>query len=326
MSYEKEKQIAIAAVTAAGQLCQQVRQLQNSPTLKKADASPVTVADFGSQAVICQALSVALCDDPIVAEEDTNLLLLPELADSLKQVTQQVQTFIPGTTQQEVIDWINRGKGEIASRYWTLDPIDGTKGFIRGDQYAIALALIEQGEVKLGVLACPALPVNPSQPSADQGVIFVAIRGQGTEMRSIDGKKSQVIHVNPTDDMGKIWRIESVESAHSDRILQTTLDQTLGLIQPAQQMDSQAKYGAIARGEADLYLRIPLPQAATYQENIWDHAAGLIIVEEAGGVVTDLEGKPLDFSLGSKLSKNRGIVVSNGKIHQQVLNAIAQMF
>ncbi|WP_013320593.1 3'(2'),5'-bisphosphate nucleotidase [Gloeothece verrucosa] len=331
-NYEKEKQIAITTVTAAAQLCQQVRHQQNWATLKKADASPVTIADFGSQAIICQGLSVAFPDDPIIAEEDATFLEQPELADSLKTVTQQVQKLIPGTTPPDVIDWINRGNGQIAwgtervphSRYWTLDPIDGTKGFIRGDQYAIALALVEKGEVKLGILACPALAADFRQPNRDQGVIFLAIRGQSTEMISIGTQKSQFIRVNDSDQIEKIRRIESVESAHSDRSLQIILDQTLGLSGAAQQMDSQAKYGAVARGEADLYLRIPLARAM-YQENIWDHAAGSIIVEQAGGKVSDLEGKPLDFSLGAKLSKNRGIVVSNGNIHPQVLKALTQM-
>ncbi|MEA5469572.1 inositol monophosphatase family protein [Spirulina sp. 06S082] len=55
------------------------------------------------------------------------------------------------------------------------------------------------------------------------------------------------------------------------------------------------------------------------RENIWDHAAGAIVLEEAGGRVTDLDGKPLDFSLGEKLTANRGILASNGVIHDRAL-------
>ncbi|ACK73113.1 3'(2'),5'-bisphosphate nucleotidase [Gloeothece citriformis PCC 7424] len=324
VAYEKEQQIAIAAVTVAAGLCQRVRQLENWATLTKADTSPVTIADFATQAVICQALSVAFPDDPIIGEEDAALLVLPELAEALGQITHQVQTILPEASSQQVIDSINRGKGKIASRYWTLDPIDGTKGFIRGDQYAIALALVEAGEVKLGILGCPALPVDFNDPQGDLGVIFLGIRGQGSQMRSIDGKKSHPITVNRTDEPGNIQRIESVEYTHSDRTRQKALDQTLGVKHPVKQMDSLAKYGAIARGEADLYVRIPLQQPTPRYENIWDHASGVVIVEEAGGKVTDLDGKALDFSVGPKLSNNRGIVVTNGKIHQQVLETIAQ--
>ena len=87
-------------------------------------------------------------------------------------------------------------------------------------------------------------------------------------------------------------------------------------------MDSQAKYGIVARGEVTLYLRIPSPSEPGYKENIWDHAAGSIIAEEAGGRVTDAKGQPLDFSSGIKMEKNCGIVVTNGILHMRVLKAL----
>jgi len=86
-------------------------------------------------------------------------------------------------------------------------------------------------------------------------------------------------------------------------------------------VDSQAKYAMVARGDAEIYLRLP---RGDYVENIWDHAAGKILVEEAGGTVTDLTGRPLDFSHGPKLSENRGIVATNGRFHDQVIAAIQE--
>lgn len=91
---------------------------------------------------------------------------------------------------------IDRGQYEGGShgQHWTLDPIDGTKGFVRGGQYAICLALIEDGRVQLGVLGCPNLPVEqghlyeatesigvgtPNDGIGERGVLFVATRGQG---------------------------------------------------------------------------------------------------------------------------------------------------
>ena len=87
-------------------------------------------------------------------------------------------------------------------------------------------------------------------------------------------------------------------------------------------MDSQAKYGILARGEVTLYLRVPSSAEPGYKENIWDHAAGSIIAEEAGGKVTDVLGRPLDFSSGIKMEKNQGIFVSNGILHEVVLKAL----
>jgi 3'(2'), 5'-bisphosphate nucleotidase len=69
----------------------------------------------------------------------------------------------------------------IHAGMWTLDPIDGTKGFLRGGQYAVCLALIVDAQVQLGVIGCPNLPYDPTKPSGevDHGCIFVAVRGQG---------------------------------------------------------------------------------------------------------------------------------------------------
>jgi 3'(2'), 5'-bisphosphate nucleotidase len=144
-------------------------------------------------------------------------------------------------------------------------------------------------------------------------------------MMSIEGEYPRPIHVNPSGNMAQIRRLESVESAHSDRHLQAALDRALGLRESPIQMDSQAKYGAVARGEADLYVRIPRWQIIRRPENIWDHAAGSIVVEEAGGKVTDLAGKPLDFASGAQMVDNQGILVSNGTIHGPTLRAIKQI-
>ena len=282
----------------------------------------MTVADFATQAVICQALGKAFPHDPIIAEENANLLQQPESSHFLTQVTQQVATVIPDATEENIINWINRGNGEIASRYWTLDPIDGTKGFIRQAQYTIALALIEEGEIKLGIMACPALPFAWQQPHTAQGVVFLAIKNQGSKMLSLDSNKSQLLQVNQGKEKTQLQIIESIESRHSDRDRQKILAHNLGISIAPLAMDSMAKYGAVARGEADVYVRIPLPSAATRKENIWDHAAGAIVVTEAGGKVTDIDGRPLDFSQGVKLGNNHGIAVSNGEFHDEIIEQI----
>ncbi len=116
---------------------------------------------------------------------------------------------------------------------------------------------------------------------------------------------------------------ESVESTHSDQDRHAVLARAIGLSAPPLRMDSQAKYGALARGDAALYLRLPSPHSPDYREKIWDHAAGSLIVEEAGGRVTDAAGRPLDFAGGRLMSGNRGVVVSNGELHARVLAALA---
>ena len=92
-----KKQIAIEAVLKAIQLCEQVQaEMVSTDAIQKADRSPVTVADFGSQALICKAIGDAFSDNPIVAEEDAQSL--KENASLLKRVTDYVNRFCQDTS------------------------------------------------------------------------------------------------------------------------------------------------------------------------------------------------------------------------------------
>jgi 3'(2'), 5'-bisphosphate nucleotidase len=332
MPYQREKQVAVEAVTLAAKLCQRVRQTIQPEAIEKRDRSPVTIADFGSQAIICKLLSDAFPADPIVAEEDATALTQPEMANYLGQVTNHVQAILSSATPEQVVDWINRGNGQVSQRYWTLDPIDGTKGFLRGEQYAVALALVEDGEVKVGVLACPALSLDTLSSDATDdptaaGTLFVAVRQQGATVASLAGGEAHAIRVLDAETVDSVnaanFRlVESVESGHGNHAQQDAVAQAIGITAPALHMDSQAKYAVVACGQAALYLRLPSPKTPDYREKIWDHAAGVIVVEEAGGKVTDMHGKSLNFALDYQLTENQGVVVSNGHSHDAVLAAL----
>lgn len=317
MTYQQEKEVAITAVLQAAKLCQRVRE-DIPPAIEKKDKSPVTVADFGSQAIICKALKEAFPDTPIVGEEDASVLRQDEQQATVEKVTGYVKEIIDTATTSNVLDWIDYGNGKVSQRFWTLDPIDGTKGFLRQDQYAIALALIEDGEVKVGVLGCPALQFSEDE----HGFIFVAVRGEGSYRMPIGGKEMTKLQVVSNDDVSRFRFVESVEASHGNQEQQNAIAQAVGITSPSVRVDSQAKYGIVSSGEAALYLRLPSPKYPNYRENIWDHAAGAIVVEEAGGKVTDMYGKPLDFATASKMNDNRGVVVSNGSIHDAVLTAL----
>ncbi len=102
----------------------------------------------------------------------------------------------------------------------------------------------------------------------------------------------------------------SVEAAHGNQaLLQAVIDRA-GLGGGWVRLDSQVKYGAIACGLAEVYLR---PRSRPeYRDCIWDHAAGTAVVEAAGGRVNDLDGRPLDFTRGTRLEGNRGAGLLNG--------------
>ena len=129
------------------------------------------------------------------------------------------------------------------------------------------------------------------------------------------------VTVSATQSPSEARFCESAESAHSSHSRSAQIAKRLNITRPALRLDSQAKYATVARGEADIYFRLPTRKG--YVEKIWDHAGGVLIVEEAGGVVTDIDGKPLEFQHGIGLTSNRGVLVTNGRLHEQVLDAVA---
>lgn len=320
-SFTTELQTALAAVEQASKLCRTVQTTITPDVLDKRDQSPVTIADFGSQAVVCRCIHQAFPTDPIIAEEDSAALRWPENAGFLAAVCDHVhQLGIEGDTT-EVCSWIDRGGAMAYSpRFWTLDPIDGTKGFLRKGQYAVSLALIIDSQIEVGVLGCPNLPLSDVE-GGPVGALFYAVRGQGAFVRPLDGDgPAHSIRVSKTNRPELARFCESVESGHSAHNESAAVAQRLGLTATPVRMDSQAKYATVARGFADAYLR--LPTKTGYFEKIWDHAGGVIVVEEAGGKVTDINGKNLDFSRGRELNQNRGVIVTNGLIHDQIVAAV----
>lgn len=152
---------------------------------------------------------------------------------------------------------------------WTLDPIDGTKGFLRGEQYAVCLALIVNARVQLGVMGCPNLPVDASSPSGDRGCLFVAVRGQGAEQLPLaDPLGGTPISLRIPPFTGEnLNLLESVEKAHSKLSFNERVAHILGITRPPTRMDSQAKYCSLARGDGGVYLR--MPTGTGYREKIW---------------------------------------------------------
>ena len=348
--YAAELQVALLAVQRASILTKRVFHEKAKGTVDKNDKSPVTIGDFGAQALIIAALRHHFPDDAIVAEEEAAELkdnaelkkTIWDLVNTTKLDDETAEADIGGPIKDvdTMLELIDRGNssGGASGRIWAIDPIDGTKGFLRGGQYAVCLGLMVDGDVKVGVLGCPNLPVDDSarltgSMGADQtdeghGVLFSAILGQGAASRALTAgalseAKPIAMRTLKEADLPRATFCESVEAGHSAHDDQALISRALGVTEPSVRMDSQAKYGSIARGAGDIYLRLPVK--ATYQEKIWDHAAGDLIVREAGGEVTDIHGKRLDFSVGRTLAKNKGVVAATAGVHPKVLQVVQEV-
>ncbi len=297
MNLTKELQTAIEAVRKACALCVDVQStLITADTVVKKDRSPVTVADFGAQALISAHLETAFPSIPLVAEEDAGDLQLDHNRQALDNVIEHAKKIDSSANGSQIIDAINRGSfdGSDSGRYWVLDPIDGTKGFLRKQQYAAALALVENHQVILGVLGCPNLLYGQSAGDGAHGCIFHAARDSGAYLIALDAGQTELpVHVDEISAPSRARFCESVESAHSSQSDSARIAELVGISQPQVRMDTQCKYAALARGEASIYVRLPKGEGGVsnperYIEKVWRHAGGMIIIEEAGGVVTDL--------------------------------------
>jgi 3'(2'), 5'-bisphosphate nucleotidase len=327
VQYEKELQEGLKAVAQASAMCAAIQSnLNRAMAIDKTDRSPVTIADFGSQALIIAALQRYFNNDAIIAEEDAEMLASsPHL---MQQVLDWVRRYRPVPDEGQLLDWLQSGSVHDASeRFWTLDPIDGTKGFLSGNHYAVALALVVDGQVVMAALGCPRYPLDGpvGQTAGDvaEGCLFYALHGQGAFKQSLAGGNRKQIQVNPHFESASARFCESRVPAHADHQYHAELAHRLGIGQEPCRIDSQAKYAAVAQGDAVLYLR--RSRDVSYREKIWDHAAGALIVEEAGGRVSDLKGRPLDFSRGAVLEANEGVLVSNGHWHADALAAVNAM-
>lgn len=343
----EERRIAIEAVQTACTITTRVfDSLVTSDTLTKKDKSPVTIGDFSAQAAINYILGQHFAD-AIVGEEDADDLrgdaepaagLRAQVVGLVNDALLARKHIAAPLADDAILAAIDRGcdAGGRGKRFWALDPIDGTKGFLRGGQYAVCLALIVDGRVELGVMGCPNLPVDKTQPkpthgrgdAAGLGVVFVAVRGCGAVQLPLGGGggcggAEAAVHMREIASFADAVFCESVEAGHSSLGTNARIAELLGMSkESAVRMDSQAKYASIARGDGDVYLRLPVGDGA-YREKIWDHAAGALLVAEAGGAVSDIAGRALDFGLGRTLAANRGVVASRAALHAQLVRAVA---
>lgn len=231
--------------------------------------------------------------------------------------------------------------------FWVLDPIDGTKGFVDGRQYTIGLGLVEDGEPVLSIVACPKLGEERLERSSmDDGMLFAAIQGVGAfsctlvNARAILNMKSKSrrrampeifnimkpIKVAATDNnsptsavMCESYAPKNPKQKKTCKYIRETLTMDK---QPIRVHSAHLKYCLVARGDAHVYYR---PDKGKGGEYIWDHAPAALLVTEAGGRVTDLDGAEINWTAGRRLSKNRGFLATNGGLHELAQNVIAHV-
>ncbi|OIV99150.1 hypothetical protein TanjilG_01125 [Lupinus angustifolius] len=239
----------------------------------------------------------------IVAEEDIQTISKDDSAGLLEAVVNTVNKSLASASKyglqspeatlgtSDVLKAISRcnSSGGPSGKHWVLDPVDGTLGFVRGDQYVVALALIKDGQVVLG---CPNYPIKTEWLNYHyHGKAWLQSLSSGDKMLEWPNC-ARLIRVSSTDDPALATLCELVERANSNHSFTAGLAHSVGLRKQPLRVHSMVKYAAIARGDAEIFMKFV---KSRYKEKIWDHAAGVVIVEEACGVVTDAGGERWTF-------------------------------
>lgn len=378
----KDLELACLTVQRASKLTKLVLASVDKGAQDKKDNSPVTIADFAAQALIISAIHHVFPDDGFVGEEtSTALRENPEL---LKRVWGLVSSFssehlrkgegvsekdlnilsTPSTPEEmlDLIDLGGKGQGGSKGRIWVLDPVDGTATFIQGQQYVVCLALLEDGQQRLGVLGCPNLPVGASQVHEDivdkegDGQMVFAIAGHGAFTRPMDFSSIPPTSssssaggplLKPAVPLPKIAGsslkpsdvrfVDCEASGSTDPQKHALVASKLGASWPAAVniWSSQMRYIAVAVGAGASQEReeegkggntlIKIPRNESYRSCVWDHAGGMLIAQEVGCVVTDVHGRTVNCGLGRTLADSVGLVVAPASIHSEVLRAVKEV-
>jgi len=292
----------------------------------KEDASPVTVADFASQAIVVAALRRAFPGDAVIAEETAEGLRKCGAEDDVARFA--------GTSVSEVYASLEeRGPPLSPERRWVLDPIDGTRGFLRGDQYCVALALIVGDAPVVSVIGAPNLSLSDDDDmittgqKGKRGCLALAVAGQGAFVCCEGDDDWRPLRVSETkkkqegNEGTPLTLVEGVESSHSDHGWARAAVERIDAQPKVLQLDSQAKAIVLADGRADCFLRLP---KRGYVEKIWDVAPAALLVQEAGGIFSDRRGRPIDWSLGgASLSPDvDGLAAANPNLHPEIVRAL----
>lgn len=194
-----------------------------------------------------------------------------------------------------------------SARFWVVDPIDGTRGFARKNgEFSVMVALVEEGSPVVGAV---------HEPAVDR--LTWAVAGEGCRVgrpgRRGAGSEAARCAVSATEGSPRVLAMSRSQGDEGER----RLLEALGAERAIRTYSAGIKLAQVARGEADLYLGDYL----TLRD--WDVAAGHVLVEEAGGRVTNVDGEPIRYDGSGKSLRGRGIVASNGGVHEAVLEAIS---
>jgi 3'(2'), 5'-bisphosphate nucleotidase len=295
-SFERELKIAIETVKVATEITKWFSRV-GFKSFQKQDNSPVTLADYASQFFITFKITQSFPEDQIIAEETNEINLSEDELDLIKLCYGYLNIDIEIDLPQKKLK---------SERQWTVDPIDGTKGFQKHLSYAIGIGLMINSNPRISIIGVP----NFNEKGT---AIFIAEKENGAKV-SYGGEPFSLIEVSKQDTLSESLMCHSL---HYDEPWVMKFASEINITKFIQ-MDSMAKFCLISNGDADIYVK-PLNKERSFS---WDFLPGTLLVSEAGGKVSDLNGNPLKFLDEKLIVTAPGLIASNSYIHQEILRSM----
>jgi len=295
--YKIELNLAAELVKTATDITEWFR-IKGFESFQKEDKSPVTLADYASQLFIVKKLKEKFPNDQIIAEESYNSHININVQKIIKMCYRSLELDLI-----EDIERILNYRGPYSPRQWTVDPIDGTKGFQKNLSYAIGIGFMNNSELIAAAIGVP----NYNEKGR---ALFIAEKNQGAR---VSYGEEDFIPINVSDKKN-IKKAKMCHSLHYDEPWVMEFAEIAGISNYIQ-MDSMAKFCMVADGTADLYIK-PMNENRSFS---WDFLPGVLIVNEAGGIVSDLKGNNIKFNNEKCIISAPGLVASNGILHEEIL-------
>ncbi|KAH8898372.1 3',5'-bisphosphate nucleotidase [Thozetella sp. PMI_491] len=344
---KKELLVCFDVLQAAATLSRQVLLAADKGVQEKSDLSPVTIADFAIQALLTATIHGAFPDDKFVGEESAddlraNPVLLEQVWGLVQRAGQDAgprsHLRAPASADEmcDMIDWCGAGNplSDGASRVWVFDPIDGTKTFVRGELYAVNVCLIQDGKQQVATVACPLLSMDAQYPVLDHSVdldgtgsILFAVRGHGTYVRPLPGSANQVQPrrvepLPPTPSVAALRLVTCFDKSDSGVVeVHEGIAEALGIEFPGCDLLGWVpRWAVLALGLATMTVWVYKKKER--RAKIWDHAGAMLLFEETGGKITDVNGRDMNITAGRLMADNYGFVAAPADVHQEVLAVV----
>lgn len=295
--YYEELRLAIDIVNTASEITEWFRRF-GFQSYQKEDGSPVTVADYATQIYIINRITEKFPNDQIIAEEDDISLISDITKSSINSCYEALNIGDKINIENALIKDYKHSK-----RQWTVDPIDGTKGYQKGLFYAIGIGFMINSNPKICSIAVP----NYSKLVK---AIFIAEKDQGSKF-SIDNSEFKPIKVS---EQSILKEAKMCQSLHYNKPWVIDFANHVEITNFVQ-IDSMAKFCKVADGTADFYIK-PMNKSRSYA---WDFLPGTLLVKEAGGSITDLRGNAIKFKNNKCIVSAPGLIASNSLIHNDII-------